>query len=234
MALGSQIFAAGSKDSPNAAQEPVTTPNSQSWSEGLMKLYRSGEQGMRVAMYGAKHNTPLFEELLQEKTNLKARGTLNDMTIDATCLSGPKVLFSSSHCCCLFFSNLLSATCALEAFVCFIHLTLSSNLIAPRMSALENSAKRLSSTPIDLFTPLPSSTCSIDNKLPCAGVWMCHKDICSTCYTLRTLPVNSFVVLNAIRSCHFLLHTFSWNGPVFFSGVSNLRVCSQHRRRRKS
>jgi hypothetical protein len=93
MALGTRIFAASSKDtSPaNATQEPVTTPTSQSWSEGLMRLYRSGEQGMRVAMYGAKHNTPLFEELLQQKTNLRTLGTLNDMTIDATCLSGPKV-----------------------------------------------------------------------------------------------------------------------------------------------
>lgn len=96
MALGTQVFAASSKDSPstNAAQEPdrtLNTQSSQSWSEGLMKLYRSGEQGMRVAMYGAKHNTPLFEELLQGKTHLQSRGTLNDMVIDAACLSGPKV-----------------------------------------------------------------------------------------------------------------------------------------------
>lgn len=93
MALGTRIFAASSKDAPPAsvAQE-VGTPTSQSWSEGLMKLYRSGEQGMRVAMYGAKHNTPLFEQLLQEKTNLQSLGTLNDMAIDANCLSGPKVL----------------------------------------------------------------------------------------------------------------------------------------------
>ena len=97
MHLGSRIFAPSSKDATTAAaavQEPVSTPTSQSWSEGLMKLYRSGEQGMRVAMYGAKHNTPLFEELLQEKTHLQTHGTLNDMAIDANCLSGPKVLHS--------------------------------------------------------------------------------------------------------------------------------------------
>ena len=69
MDLGTRIFAPSSKDATSAAaasQEQASTPTSQSWSEGLMKLYRSGEQGMRVAMYGAKHNTPLFEELLQE------------------------------------------------------------------------------------------------------------------------------------------------------------------------
>jgi hypothetical protein len=94
MELGTRIFAASAKDSPQAAsaQEPVTTPTSQSWSEGLMRLYRSGEQGMRVAVYGAKHNTPLFEALLQQKTNLLTLGTMKDMTIDASCLSGPKVL----------------------------------------------------------------------------------------------------------------------------------------------
>lgn len=101
MDLGTRIFAPSSKDATSAAaasQEQASTPTSQSWSEGLMKLYRSGEQGMRVAMYGAKHNTPLFEELLQEKTHLQSRGTLNDMSIDATCLSGPKVLRSGFAC----------------------------------------------------------------------------------------------------------------------------------------
>jgi hypothetical protein len=102
MDLGSRIFSASSSDPPPpapVATEQGSTAASQSWGEGLMRLYRSGEQGMRVAMYGAKHNTALFEQLLQERTDLTTLGTLSDRTIDATCLAGPKVcVFACSSC----------------------------------------------------------------------------------------------------------------------------------------
>lgn len=81
--------------SPRSAKQAAAT--GQSWSEMLMRMYRSGEQGMRVAMYGAKHNTPLFERLLQERTDARTLGCVEDMTVDASWLGGPKVFGCATH-----------------------------------------------------------------------------------------------------------------------------------------
>lgn len=116
MDLGSRVFESGSgassgasptptsnigkpsadeASSPRATKQAVAT--GQSWSEMLTRMYRSGEQGMRVAMYGAKHNTPVFEKLLQERTDARILGCVEDMTVDASWLGGPKVFGCATH-----------------------------------------------------------------------------------------------------------------------------------------
>lgn len=110
MDLGSRVFDPGSSANSSTASAAVpvagkpaveetvsprgpkqTAATGQSWSEMLTRMYRSGEQGVRVAMYGAKHNTPLFEALLQERTDARKLGCVEDMTVDASWLGGPKV-----------------------------------------------------------------------------------------------------------------------------------------------
>lgn len=110
MDLGSRVFNSGSttatvpatdKGPPDEPVSPRTAKQAaatgQSWSEMLTRMYRSGEQGVRVAMYGAKHNTALFEELLQERTNARTLGCVDDLTVDASWLGGPRVFGCATH-----------------------------------------------------------------------------------------------------------------------------------------
>ena len=57
--LGQRVFSKpGAGAGAPAAEEP-------GWRESLYRVYKSGHQSMRVAIYGCKHDAALFEELLQ-------------------------------------------------------------------------------------------------------------------------------------------------------------------------
>ncbi|KAL3136744.1 hypothetical protein ABBQ38_005460 [Trebouxia sp. C0009 RCD-2024] len=53
-------------------------------------IYRSGQQSMRVAVYGTKHDASLFEELLKTASQFEALGTIGNTMIDTACLNIPK------------------------------------------------------------------------------------------------------------------------------------------------
>ncbi len=53
-------------------------------------MYKSGQQSMRVAVYGTKHDASLFEELLKEASQFEPLGTIGDTMIDTACLNIPK------------------------------------------------------------------------------------------------------------------------------------------------
>eukprot|EP00892_Ulva_mutabilis_P003179 jgi/Ulvmu1/12862/UM098_0047.1 len=110
MDLGSRVFDSGgaaasaSAVDKSPADDPVsprgvkqTAVSGQSWSEMLTRMYRSGEQGVRVAMWGAKHNTSLFEELLEARTDPRTLGCAGDLTLDAAWLGGPRVFGCATH-----------------------------------------------------------------------------------------------------------------------------------------
>ena len=59
----------------------AAAPAKESWTESLAKMYRSGEQSMRVAMYGAKYSAELFEMLLRERTDLHTLGCATYMVL---------------------------------------------------------------------------------------------------------------------------------------------------------
>ena len=61
------------------------------WKESLYKFYKSGQQSMRVAVYGCKHDAGMFEELLKEYCGLDPAETLGNAMIDTACLNAPKV-----------------------------------------------------------------------------------------------------------------------------------------------
>ena len=61
------------------------------WKESLYKFYQSGQQSMRVAVYGCKHDAAMFEELLKEYCLLEPGHTLGNAMIDSACLNVPKV-----------------------------------------------------------------------------------------------------------------------------------------------
>ena len=63
----------------------------ESWRESLYRVYKSGQQSMRVAVYGTKHDASLFEELLKEASQFEPLGTIGDAMIDTACLNIPKV-----------------------------------------------------------------------------------------------------------------------------------------------
>ena len=63
----------------------------ESWRESLYRVYRSGQQSMRVAVYGTKHDASLFEELLKAASHFEPLGTTGDTMIDTACLNIPKV-----------------------------------------------------------------------------------------------------------------------------------------------
>ena len=41
-----------------------------SWRESLYRMYKSGSQSVRVAVYGCKHDASVFEELLKDMCSL--------------------------------------------------------------------------------------------------------------------------------------------------------------------
>ncbi len=70
--------------------KPVTA-ETEGWRESLYRVYKSGQQSMRVAVYGCKHDAVLFELLLQQYCHFTDRGALGDTMIDTASLGCPKV-----------------------------------------------------------------------------------------------------------------------------------------------
>ena len=79
--LGTQVF----------SRPVVNKDQVESWRESLYRVYKSGQQSMRVAVYGTKHDASLFEELLKQASQFQALGTIGDTMIDTACLNIPKV-----------------------------------------------------------------------------------------------------------------------------------------------
>jgi len=79
--LGTQVF----------SRPLVQKDQVESWRESLYRVYKSGQQSMRVAVYGTKHDASLFEELLKEASQFEPLGTIGDTMIDTACLNIPKV-----------------------------------------------------------------------------------------------------------------------------------------------
>lgn len=61
------------------------------WKDSLYKFYKSGQQSMRVAVYGCKHDAAMFEDLLKEYCLLDPGHALGNAMIDGACLNAPKV-----------------------------------------------------------------------------------------------------------------------------------------------
>ena len=78
--LGTQVF----------SRPVVNKDQVESWRESLYRVYNSGLQSMRVAVYGTKHDASLFEELLKQASQFQALGTIGDTMIDTACLNIPK------------------------------------------------------------------------------------------------------------------------------------------------
>ena len=57
----------------------------------MYRVYKSGQQSMRVAVYGTKHDASLFEDLLKEASQFERLGTIGGSMIDTACLNAPKV-----------------------------------------------------------------------------------------------------------------------------------------------
>ncbi|GMH38521.1 hypothetical protein BSKO_06405 [Bryopsis sp. KO-2023] len=62
-----------------------------SWKESLYRMYRSGQQGMRIAITGCKHDPTTFESLLREFCKLPSDDCYGDRFIDSACIPCPKV-----------------------------------------------------------------------------------------------------------------------------------------------
>ena len=75
-----------SRPGAGAAREEET-----GWKESLYKFYKSGQQSMRVAVYGCKHDAAMFEDLLKEYCLLDPGQALGNAMIDSASLNVPKV-----------------------------------------------------------------------------------------------------------------------------------------------
>lgn len=79
--LGRQVF---SQPAPNANQDKET------WRDSLYRVYKSGQQHVRVAVYGAKHDTTVFESLLKQICAQPVDGrVVGERMIDTSVLGGP-------------------------------------------------------------------------------------------------------------------------------------------------
>lgn len=78
--LGQRVFMR-----PGAAKEE------DGWRESLYRVYKSGQQSMRVAVYGCKHDAAMFEHLLKEYCVFDQPGLAGNAMIDTACLPVPKV-----------------------------------------------------------------------------------------------------------------------------------------------
>lgn len=61
------------------------------WRDSLYRAYKSGQQSMRVAVYGCKHDAAMFEILLKEYCVFDQPGLSGSAMIDTACLGRPKV-----------------------------------------------------------------------------------------------------------------------------------------------
>ena len=68
------------------------------WRDSLYRVYKSGQQSMRVAVYGCKHDAAMFEILLREYCIFDQPGLSGDSMIDTACLSTPKVHCEKETC----------------------------------------------------------------------------------------------------------------------------------------
>ncbi|KAJ9510144.1 hypothetical protein QJQ45_015630, partial [Haematococcus lacustris] len=70
-----------------AARRGDAEPSAASWGESLWRMYQSGSQHVRVAVYGCKHDPTAFEGLLMDMCNIKDKmGCISDQFIDASYL----------------------------------------------------------------------------------------------------------------------------------------------------
>ena len=78
--LGAKVFSR-----PNKAE-------AEGWRDSLYRVYKSGQQSMRVAVYGCKHDAAMFEVLLRDYCKFPVElGLVGDAFIDTACLDVPKV-----------------------------------------------------------------------------------------------------------------------------------------------
>jgi hypothetical protein len=68
-----------------------TVKEEDGWRDSLYRAYKSGQQSMRVAVYGCKHDAAMFEILLKEYCTFDQPGLSGDAMIDTACLDTPKV-----------------------------------------------------------------------------------------------------------------------------------------------
>ncbi|CAD7704713.1 unnamed protein product [Ostreobium quekettii] len=68
------------------------------WKESLYRMYRSGQQSIRVAMTGCKHDASTFEGLLQDFSSFPRDFCLNDAFIDTACLPLPRFFAVATLC----------------------------------------------------------------------------------------------------------------------------------------
>ena len=87
--LGTQVF----------SRPLVNKDQVESWRDSFYRVYKSGQQSMRVAVYGTKHDASLFEELLKTASQFEPLGTIGDTMIDTACLNIPKVWAPPGACC---------------------------------------------------------------------------------------------------------------------------------------
>jgi len=81
--LGQKVF---SRPGAAAAKEEEA-----GWRDSLYRAYKSGQQSMRVAVYGCKHDAAMFEELLKDYCKFDPELMLGSAMIDTACLNTPKV-----------------------------------------------------------------------------------------------------------------------------------------------
>lgn len=68
----------------------VNAQEKESWRDSLYRVYKSGQQHVRVAVYGAKHDTTVFETLLKQICAQPVNGQhVGERMIDTTVLGGP-------------------------------------------------------------------------------------------------------------------------------------------------
>ncbi|EIE23713.1 hypothetical protein COCSUDRAFT_41874 [Coccomyxa subellipsoidea C-169] len=86
--LGQKVF---SRPGAAAAKEEEA-----GWRDSLYRAYKSGQQSMRVAVYGCKHDAAMFEELLKEYCTFDPEAMLGAAMIDTACLNTPKCFVVST------------------------------------------------------------------------------------------------------------------------------------------
>ncbi|KAK9820032.1 hypothetical protein WJX72_005289 [[Myrmecia] bisecta] len=84
--LGQKVF---SQPNPKAQE-------ADSWRDSLYRAYKTGQQSMRVAVYGCKHDAAMFEELLKQFCRFGEEGCIGDTMIDTACLQVPKCFVVST------------------------------------------------------------------------------------------------------------------------------------------
>eukprot|EP00210_Caulerpa_lentillifera_P000261 g254.t1 len=82
--LGYRVFNQAQKDEQNG------------WTDSLARMYRSGQQGLRVVMAGCKHDASAFEKLLKELCSQATKDSIGGLYIDSAVHGGPRVFAVST------------------------------------------------------------------------------------------------------------------------------------------